>query len=355
MLLSRVLSLFIAFTLPIMVSACAPTFTESKTASGGSAGTVAATSNGETPSLSDIRDMNEGSAPTIQPAKEVTEGEIGAGNEIRIKMLPGFGKETWLCDADGDCAPVHVNAATNANDISGESKPGTSARPADNIIGDVELSDETLKLVGKKIDGGLNGKKILIMTPDVELSLLTAGGLTEPHALWTSAAKGYVTEFMAQYFTDMGYGVAIHSDDAQLVSTEIAQDLIDLHEDVGKSIFLYQYNTLFQLPTKKDGSFNWKLGKTAQELKKAYGADLGVFVYMRDSYSSGSRVAAQFLAAAILGVGIQGGQQVGFISLVDLETGNILWYNRLVSGGGDLRTFEPAFDATENLLEDIPL
>ncbi len=299
--------------------------------------------------------MNEGSAPTNRPVKEVTEGEIGAGNEIRIKMLPGFGKEIWLCETDTDCVPVRINAATNANNISGESRPGTSASPAENIIGEVELSDETLKLVGKKIDGGLDGKKILIMTPDVELSLLTAGGLTEPNALWTSTAKGYVTEFMAQYFTDMGYGVAIHSDDAQLVPTETAQDLIDLHEDVGKSIFLYQYNTLFQLPTKKDGSFNWKLGKTAQDLKKAYGADLGVFVYMRDSYSSGSRVAAQFLAAAILGVGIPGGQQVGFISLVDLETGNILWYNRLVSGGGDLRTFEPAFDATENLLEDIPL
>ena len=66
-------------------------------------------------------------------------------------------------------------------------------------------------------------------------------------------------------------------------------------------------------------------------------------------------MAAQILAAAILGVGIQGGQQVGFISLVDLETGNILWFNRLISGGGDLRTLEPAFNATDNLLEDIPL
>ncbi|MFC4272998.1 hypothetical protein GQF03_07390 [Sneathiella chungangensis] len=338
----------------LFLSSCAPTFTESKTAGNGSAESVALVSDNETPTLSDVRDRTERPTPKIQPAKTVTEGDLGAGNKIRIKMLPGFSSQPYLCSSSNSCEPVKILSATSSN-VSMHNPDNGSSKEAANIIADVELSDETLEVVGKKIEDSAKGKKILIMTPDAELSELSAGGLTEPNALWTSAAKGYVTEFMAQYFTDLGYSVAIYSDEAQLVPTETAQDLVDLHEAVGQSIFIYQYNTLFQLPTKKDGSFNWTLGKTAHDLKEAYGADLGLFVYIRDSYSSGSRVAAQILAAAVFGVGIPGGQQVGFVSLVDLETGNILWYNRLISGGGDLRTFEPAFDATENLLEDIPL
>ena len=352
MSLFRVCPLFVVSSFLVFLSACAPTFTESKTSSSAGAVKIAATSGEETPSLSDMRDRNETLSEEQQSAKTVTEGDFGAGNEIRIKMLPGYGAQPYLCDGSNSCEAVTVMSATPENASLHNPDNGSNKRVI-NVIADVDLSDETLKQVGKKIEGGTEGKKILIMTPDVELSVLTAGGLTEPNALWTSAAKGYVTEFMAQYFTDLGYGVAVHSDDAQLVPTETAQDLVDLHEAVGKSIFLYQYETFFQLPTKKDGSFNWQLGRTTKDLKKAYGADLGVFVYLRDSYSSGSRVAAQILAAAILGVGIQGGQQVGFISLVD--TGNILWFNRLFSGGGDLRTLEPAFNATDNLLEDIPL
>lgn len=44
----------------------------------------------------------------------------------------------------------------------------------------------------------------------------------------------------------------------------------------------------------------------------------------------------------LLGVGLPGGVQVGFASLVDLET-------------GDLRTLEPAKKTVENLLSGFPL
>jgi hypothetical protein len=56
----------------------------------------------------------------------------------------------------------------------------------------------------------------------------------------------------------------------------------------------------------------------------------------------------------MLGIGIQGGSQAAFISLVDLRTGNIVWFNRLGSTNGDL-TDAPARDVVNNLLEGIPL
>ncbi len=89
-------------------------------------------------------------------------------------------------------------------------------------------------------------------------------------------------------------------------------------------------------------------------LRDEFGADYALFVFMRDSYASAGRVAV-IAVAALLGVGMQGGVQLGFASLVDLRTGEVMWFNRLVSGVGDLRTPEPARQAIESLLTDVPL
>ena len=61
------------------------------------------------------------------------------------------------------------------------------------------------------------------------------------------------------------------------------------------------------------------------------------------------------VAAALAGIALQGGMQVGFASLVDLETGDVIWVNRLISQAGDLRTVEPARKAVDELLAGFPL
>ncbi len=75
---------------------------------------------------------------------------------------------------------------------------------------------------------------------------------------------------------------------------------------------------------------------------------------MRDSYTTAGR-ALMMIGAAILGVGITGGQQVAFASLVDLNTGNIVWFNLLQSSSGDLRTPEDSRKVVKALFEDSPL
>jgi hypothetical protein len=75
---------------------------------------------------------------------------------------------------------------------------------------------------------------------------------------------------------------------------------------------------------------------------------------VRDSYTSAGR-AVLMVGAALFGVGMQGGQQIGFASLVDLRTGNIVWFNRLENGSGDLRTAEPAQNTVNDLLKELPI
>jgi hypothetical protein len=43
---------------------------------------------------------------------------------------------------------------------------------------------------------------------------------------------------------------------------------------------------------------------------------------------------------------------VGFASLVDLETGDIVWFNRLARAHGDLRTPDAAAETVKALVSD---
>ena len=50
-----------------------------------------------------------------------------------------------------------------------------------------------------------------------------------------------------------------------------------------------------------------------------------------------------------------GGAQVGYASLVDLNTGRVLWFNRLLRGRGDLREADKAAETVNALLEEFPV
>ncbi|HWK83320.1 MAG TPA: hypothetical protein VNS61_06240, partial [Caldimonas sp.] len=60
------------------------------------------------------------------------------------------------------------------------------------------------------------------------------------------------------------------------------------------------------------------------------------------------------VAMALLGVGLRGGTQTGYASLVDLQTGRVLWFNRLARARGDLREGEAAAESIDSLLSGFP-
>jgi len=60
------------------------------------------------------------------------------------------------------------------------------------------------------------------------------------------------------------------------------------------------------------------------------------------------------VAMAALGIGITGGVQVGYASLVDLRSGQVVWFNQLTRPYGDLRQAEPARETIEALLSGFP-
>ena len=103
----------------------------------------------------------------------------------------------------------------------------------------------------------------------------------------------------------------------------------------------------------KGSKFDWTLGDSVRELGREYDANYALFIHIRDSYTGGGRVAV-IIAAALLGVAVQGGLQTGFATLVDLRTSEIVWFNVLYRDHGDLREAGPADETIKSLLTSFP-
>jgi len=194
--------------------------------------------------------------------------------------------------------------------------------------------------------------RILLVPVDVELSEVTAGGLNEPKADWTEAARQNIGPVLRAEHDARG-NLLIDYVEAEGDPNHAAyEQILKLHSVVGKSAIIHQYVPGLQLPA-KGGKFDWSLGPSVEILRQKYDADYALFVYIRDSYASAGR-AAVMVVAALFRVGLQGGVQTGFASLVDLRTGDIVWFNRLARPGGDLRTPEAAQETIKTLLVGPP-
>jgi hypothetical protein len=198
--------------------------------------------------------------------------------------------------------------------------------------------------------GGLAASdRLLLMPIDVELFSLSAGGIPEPRADWT-----------AQALKHMNQAIRVRQQQARMVVVELGDtqaddhaEQIGLHAAVAQSIALHHFGgPMWALPTKV-GKLDWSFGDAMQPLAEATGAQYALFFWVRDSYASAERV-AMMVAMAALGIGITGGVQVGYASLVDLRSGQVVWFNQLTRPYGDLRQAEPARETIEALLSGFP-
>jgi len=194
------------------------------------------------------------------------------------------------------------------------------------------------------------GAKVAIMPADIELFSISAGGVAEPKADWTESAQRHFRAALRQKKATLGLeAVELAARDADDVDEVNA-----LHAAIARSIALHHFGPGFlQLPT-KDGRLDWSMGEAVGVIRQKSGADYALFSWIRDSYASAERVGAM-IALAIFGVGVAGGQQVGYASLVDLRSGQVLWFNRLLRANGDLREAEPAAETLDALLDRFPL
>ncbi len=195
---------------------------------------------------------------------------------------------------------------------------------------------------------------LIVMRPDVQVGSISTGGLFEARADWTEQARANLLRALAEQQAGRGGRTRIMEtrDAVKGVAPELVADLERLHNAVGNSIVLHKYVGA-RLPTKRRG-IDWTLGEDAVRFGRATGMDYALFLYAQDSFASTGRVAMQVLGLAGCFVGfcapVGGGSQTAFASLVDLKTGDVVWFNVLQSQQGDIRTPEGSAQMVERLL-----
>lgn len=193
------------------------------------------------------------------------------------------------------------------------------------------------------------GASVVTMPTDIELFSISGGGVLEPRADWTESAAKYFKAALVRKEKSLGLATAE-------LSERDADDMAEinsLHAAVARAISLHQFGaSSMHLPT-KEGRLDWSLGDAVRLIKDRTGADYALFSWVRDSYASSERVAA-IVMLAMVGVGVPGGTQIGYASLVDLNDGRVLWFNQLVRGTGDLREPQKAAESLNALLENFP-
>jgi hypothetical protein len=206
--------------------------------------------------------------------------------------------------------------------------------------------------------------KLLVMRPDVEVGSVTTGGLVEPRADWTESARTKVMAALRAQQAARGGNVLIMEKRNSLpgVDPEEVAELERLHYAVGSSIALHKYSGAY-LPTKRGKGLDWTLGEDAIALGRKTGYDYALFLHAEDSFASTGRVALQVLGIAGCFVGfcapnIGGAGQFAYASLVDLRTGEVVWFNVLQAGSqvagikmGDIRTDAGAAQMVDRLLD----
>ncbi|MEM1195851.1 MAG: hypothetical protein AAGH57_07080 [Pseudomonadota bacterium] len=214
--------------------------------------------------------------------------------------------------------------------------------------------------------------KIVVFRPDVSVGSQKAGGIVEPNAEWTESARANIqkklVEHGALFNANLDFIDELEGEDAELLT-----EYRGLFEAVSGSIFTHvtagdalaskektvEYKSGRTTRTKKVQMLDWTLGPGTAQLKEATGADYAMFVFTNDAYGDGGRKAAQAVGmlGCLIGVClvVPSGIHVGYAGLVDLATGDVVWFNTDLSIGGDPRDKEGAEKRVRQLMEGFPL
>jgi hypothetical protein len=205
--------------------------------------------------------------------------------------------------------------------------------------------------------------KLLVLRPDVTVGSLTTGGMIEPRADWTDQARAnIIAALRAQQASRGGKAQIIdHRNELAGVSPDELADVERLNYAVAQSIVIHKYLGDY-LPTKRGRGLDWTLGEDAVRLGQKTGYDYALFLHAEDQVASTGRIALGVIGLAGCFVGfcapnVGGATQLDYASLVDLKTGEVVWFNVVQASSqvpgikfGDLRTPEGATQMVERLL-----
>jgi hypothetical protein len=203
--------------------------------------------------------------------------------------------------------------------------------------------------------------KIVVFRPDVQVGTLRSTGQDEPNVEWTETARANITGEMKSQADAMGLKLEFLTD-FQGTDAELLDSYRALFVAVASSVM--RHGVIGdRLPTKleprtpenpsKRWRFDWTMGPGMSRFADLTGAEYGLFFYTHDAYGSAGRKTAMIFAA-MWGAAILSGIHEGYAALVNLRTGDVVWFNSDIAMGGDPREVAGATKRVGQLLAGFP-
>ena len=197
---------------------------------------------------------------------------------------------------------------------------------------------------------GRNGViKIAVVKPSVDMYEVDAVGNPKLKAEWTRDALKNVKDSVIKFFKEKKIDVEFYFTDL----TEDQKQYLKLQDAVSGIIIGHVVVPEMKLPT-KDKKLDWTLGPEIRTAFNDVNADYLLILGIKDHFSSAGRILAQTIRLLLIGsVSIL--QQQGWVTLVDLNNGDVVWFDFVQSGSfGDTRKLEGADEAVEKILKNLP-
>lgn len=224
------------------------------------------------------------------------------------------------------------------------------------VVGIVGCKGNQLFVEGPPDGAAAAPTAVLLLPPDVQLSTMNVSGLEEVRADWSQQAYANLSAALARALNARGIDAVRYAEYSSAFPWKPEHaPFVKMHEAVSEAILSAPI-----LPTQSDKRPNlaYGIGDAARSIRQDYPVRYALMLRSRAAYASGGRNAVRLLAA-VGRINLPGARQREFLSLVDLETGEIAWFNALPERGSlisrlDARQAESAAEMVDELLKVWP-
>jgi hypothetical protein len=187
----------------------------------------------------------------------------------------------------------------------------------------------------------LVGGAVLLLPPRIDVYELAPGGTALLKAEWTRSAREHVQAALDRVLGGGRLTIARYQAPSDPDRQELHAQVLKVHRLVQAAIVTHRYTRTAGLPTKP--RLEWSLGPGVAVLREQSAAPgYGLFVELAEF-----RVSRHFV-----NIGGVADELTGAASIVDLVSGDVLWFNH--ERGGGMGSAADAMSAVQRLLRDLP-
>lgn len=195
--------------------------------------------------------------------------------------------------------------------------------------------------------------RIIVFEPEVLVGSIDMGGVEVIDPDWTAAARAKLASQIEARQRALGNEIVflphLTGEEEKLVA-----DYKALFRVVASAAEAHEIQPGKALPAKPQGA-TWTLGPGAARIGAIGGGGYALFVISYDAFGTGPRKFLRVLTGEAAAAMLKGsGIHRSYAALVELSSGDLVWFNSDPQAGGDPRTDEGAAKRVRQLFGDFP-